>query len=82
MYKAIDRATRDVVAVKKIKMENEKEGFPITAIREIKILSKLATSQDCLLNTRLRDNIIRLREIVRSDSEYNAQTSYVNDLLI
>lgn len=26
------------VALKKVKMDNEKEGFPITAIREIKIL--------------------------------------------
>jgi len=25
-------------ALKKVKMDNEKEGFPITAIREIKIL--------------------------------------------
>lgn len=27
-----------LVALKKVKMDNEKEGFPITAIREIKIL--------------------------------------------
>lgn len=33
MYKAIDLATNEVVAAKKIKMDNEKEGFPITAIR-------------------------------------------------
>ena len=29
------------VALKKVKMDNEKEGFPITAIREIKILKSL-----------------------------------------
>ena len=33
VYKAIDLATNEVVAAKKIKMDNEKEGFPITAIR-------------------------------------------------
>jgi len=27
-----------VVALKKIMMENEKEGFPITALREIQVL--------------------------------------------
>jgi cyclin-dependent kinase 12/13 len=47
-----------MVALKKIRMDNEKEGFPITAIREIKLLSQLQ-----------HDNIIRLREIVRSQGE-------------
>lgn len=31
----------EVVALKKVRLENEKEGFPITAIREIKILRQL-----------------------------------------
>lgn len=35
MYLATDLRTRDKVAAKKIKMDNEKEGFPITAIREV-----------------------------------------------
>ena len=30
-----------IVALKKVRMDNEKEGFPITAIREIKILKTL-----------------------------------------
>jgi serine/threonine protein kinase len=29
------------VALKKVRLDNEKEGFPITAIREIKILRQL-----------------------------------------
>jgi len=45
------------VALKKIRMDQEaREGFPITAIREIKLLSHL---REC-------ENIVRLREIVRS----------------
>ena len=36
-------------------MENEKEGFPITALREIKLLKRLNN-----------DNVICLKEIVRS----------------
>lgn len=39
-------------------MDTEREGFPITAIREIKLLSMLQ-----------HENIINLREIVRSQSE-------------
>lgn len=42
-----------MVALKKVRLEHEKEGFPITAVREIKILRQL--------NHR---NIVNLREIV------------------
>lgn len=41
------------VALKKVRLENEKEGFPITAVREIKILRQLN-----------HKNIVNLREIV------------------
>lgn len=53
-----DRKTNDKVALKKIRMDTEKEGFPITAIREIKILSTLS-----------HPNVVNLREIVRSESK-------------
>lgn len=42
-----------MVALKKVRLEHEKEGFPITAVREIKILRQL--------NHR---NIVNLHEIV------------------
>ena len=41
------------MALKKVRLENEKEGFPITAVREIKILRQL-----------VHPNIVRLHEIV------------------
>ena len=41
------------VALKKVRLENEKEGFPITAVREIKILRQLN-----------HPNIVNLMEIV------------------
>lgn len=41
VYKAKDRDTGELVALKKVRLDNEKEGFPITAIREIKILRQL-----------------------------------------
>lgn len=68
VFKAKDRETGEVVAIKKIKMENEKEGFPITAVREIKILSMLASSDAMLRGELMRDCVIRLREIARSDA--------------
>lgn len=68
VFRAKDRETGEIVAVKRIKMETDnKEGFPITALREIKILSKLAASDEKINEELLRDNIIKLREIVRSD---------------
>ena len=70
VFQAKDKETGEVVAVKRIKMETDnKEGFPITALREIKILSKLASFDERIGGQLLRDNIIRLREIVRSDSK-------------
>lgn len=41
VYKAKDKDTGQLVALKKVRLENEKEGFPITAVREIKILRQL-----------------------------------------
>ncbi|XP_024932253.2 cyclin-dependent kinase C-1 isoform X1 [Ziziphus jujuba] len=53
VFMARETKSGEIVALKKIRMDNEKEGFPITAIREIKILKKLE-----------HENIIKLKEIV------------------
>lgn len=55
MYKAREIDTGEIVALKKVRTDNEreKEGFPITAVREIKILRQLH-----------HPNIINLKEIV------------------
>ena len=50
-----DLLNHKIFALKKILMDNEKEGFPITALREIMILKKLN-----------HKNIIPLKEIVTS----------------
>ncbi|KAM7275822.1 hypothetical protein ACFE04_017688 [Oxalis oulophora] len=55
VYMAREIKTGEIVALKKIRMDNEREGFPITAIREIKILKKLH-----------HENVINLKEIVTS----------------
>ncbi|VDN07540.1 unnamed protein product [Thelazia callipaeda] len=41
VFKARCKRTGRIVALKKILMEKEKEGFPITALREVKMLQKL-----------------------------------------
>ncbi|GFY91535.1 protein kinase superfamily protein [Actinidia rufa] len=38
VYRAKDRKTGEIVALKKVKMEKEREGFPLTSLREINIL--------------------------------------------
>ncbi|GAB7360641.1 hypothetical protein MBLNU230_g0521t1 [Neophaeotheca triangularis] len=41
VYKAVHVYTGGLVALKKIRMEGERDGFPVTAIREIKLLQSL-----------------------------------------
>ena len=41
VYKAYDLTTGEFVAIKKVKMDHEKNGFPITSIREVAILNAL-----------------------------------------
>ncbi|CAG8614123.1 9104_t:CDS:10, partial [Ambispora gerdemannii] len=53
VYKARNRETGSIVALKKIRMEAEKEGFPLTALREIKLLQSLRN-----------DHIVTLLEIM------------------
>eukprot|EP00118_Oscarella_pearsei_P029116 m.3693 g.3693 ORF g.3693 m.3693 type:complete len:946 (+) comp9713_c0_seq1:130-2967(+) len=55
VYKAKDKLTGDLCALKKVRLDNEKEkeGFPITAVREIKILRQLN-----------HGNIVALKEII------------------
>ena len=47
-----------MVALKKVLMENEREGFPITALREIKILQQLR-----------HENVVELIEICRTKAD-------------
>ncbi|XP_050055575.1 cyclin-dependent kinase 1-like isoform X1 [Aphis gossypii] len=57
VYKCMERSSKEIVAVKKIRMEMEDEGIPATAIREISILKELN-----------HPNIVNLREILMDDS--------------
>ena len=41
VYKAVDKATNEFIALKKIRLEQEDEGVPSTAIREISLLKEM-----------------------------------------
>eukprot|EP00871_Galdieria_phlegrea_P000395 jgi/Galph1/1356/GphlegSOOS_G5971.1 len=64
VWSAREIATGEWVALKKVRMDNEKEGFPLTAIREIKLLKTLPHQK----------NIVNLKEIV-TESAKNLQAS-------
>lgn len=58
VYKAADKTDYHCdVALKRIRMERETQGFPVTAIREIRILNLM----------RNHPNIVHLREIITYD---------------
>jgi serine/threonine protein kinase len=53
VYCARDRGNNEIVALKKIRMENEQEGLPISSLREI-----------ALLKTLDHENIVKVNEVV------------------
>lgn len=53
LYKAVSNDRYHLVALKRIRMEGEKDGFPVTAMREIKLLQALN-----------HPNIIKLHEML------------------
>ncbi|CAF0909690.1 unnamed protein product, partial [Didymodactylos carnosus] len=68
VFKARDKQTGELCALKKVRLENEKEGFPITAVREIQILRQLT-----------HENIVNLKELVmdaRTISDIRNDTSF------
>ncbi|XP_042904552.1 cyclin-dependent kinase 9 isoform X2 [Parasteatoda tepidariorum] len=67
VFKARHRTSQKIVALKKVLMENEKEGFPITALREIKILQLLK-----------HENVVNLIEICRTKGKYQNEASPFN----
>jgi CTD kinase subunit alpha len=58
VYKARNTLTGKHVALKRIRMESERDGFPVTAMREIKLLQSLR-----------QENIVRLFEMMVSNGE-------------
>lgn len=53
VFKGLNAYTKKLVALKKIRMEGERDGFPVTAVREIKLLQSLK-----------HPNIVNLQEVM------------------
>jgi len=56
--RARDMETGEIVALKRLKLERETDGFPITSLREV----------TTLMAAREHPNVVRLREVVMGDS--------------
>ncbi|KAF7310646.1 Pkinase-domain-containing protein [Mycena chlorophos] len=57
VFRARDKQTGDIVALKKLKLDEEKNGFPITALREVNALMACR-----------HDNVVGIREVVVGDT--------------
>lgn len=53
VFKGLNVYTKGLVALKRIRMEGERDGFPVTAVREIKLLQSLR-----------HPNIVKLQEVM------------------
>jgi cell division cycle 2-like protein len=56
--RARDLETAEIVALKRLKLERETDGFPITSLREV----------TTLMAAREHPNVVRLREVVMGDT--------------
>jgi len=57
VFRARDKQTGEIVALKKLKLDEEKNGFPITALREIYALMSCR-----------HENVVGIREVVVGDT--------------
>jgi serine/threonine protein kinase len=58
VYRAKDKVTDEIVALKKTRLEAEDEGVPSTAIREISLLRELN-----------HENIVNLKDVIHQDQK-------------
>ncbi|OCH94102.1 Pkinase-domain-containing protein [Obba rivulosa] len=67
VYKARNAISGRFVALKRIRMEAERDGFPVTAMREIKLLQSLR-----------HDNVVRLYEMMVSNGSVYMVFEYMD----
>ncbi|KAL7640207.1 UNVERIFIED_CONTAM: hypothetical protein RMT77_009621 [Armadillidium vulgare] len=67
VYKAQDVVSGRIVALKKIRLENESDGVPSTALREISLLKELD-----------HDSIVRLLDVVHAEKKLYLVFEYLN----
>ena len=66
VYKARDRNTGQLVALKRMRLDSEEEGIPCTAIREISLLKEM-----------VHENIVHLHDVVHSDRKLTLVFEYL-----
>lgn len=66
VYRAIDNRTGDVVALKQMRLEQEEEGIPVTALREIALMKNLQ-----------HINIVQLLEVISSKNSLTMVSEYL-----
>jgi serine/threonine protein kinase len=67
VYKCRNKETQEIVALKKIRLENEDEGIPSTAIREISILKQMR-----------HPNIVNLLDLVHGEKKLYLVFEYMD----
>jgi len=67
VYKAKNRETGEIVALKRIRLESEDEGVPCTAIREISLLKELK-----------HPNIVRLLDVIHQEKKLTLVFEYLD----
>jgi cyclin-dependent kinase len=67
VYKAKDRISETIIALKRIRLEAEDEGIPSTAIREISLLKELR-----------HPNIVRLYDVVHTERKLTLVFEYLD----
>merc|ERR1711934_1142642 len=67
VYKAKNRETDEIVALKRIRLESEDEGVPCTAIREISLLKELD-----------HKNVVRLYDVIHTEKKLTLVFEYLD----
>lgn len=67
VYKAQNKQSGDIVALKRIRLDNEDEGVPCTAIREISILKDMK-----------HPNIVRLMDVLHTEKKLTLVFEYLD----
>lgn len=67
VYKAKDKTTKELYALKKIRLESEDEGIPSTAIREIALLKELQ-----------HPNIVRIHDVIHTNKKLILVFEYID----
>lgn len=67
VYKAQNKITGEIVALKRIRLDNEEEGVPCTAIREISLLKELE-----------HPNIVKLHDVLHTEKKLTLVFEYLD----